>query len=198
MKLFADNQLTKKEIARTALFGALWGIVEISAGNTLHLAKVPFRGLIMALIAMAMLVCAKRFAPFRGSLLLIGAIAATFKAGSMGGFVLTPMIAIFAESVIAEVVFLFAGYSWISSTVVGATGLAYTFAHGVLMQVFFFGFNIFNVYGNILSNITGNNMNIYLILSILAVLHLIFGAASGLIGFSIAQKTDRILQSEAV
>lgn len=198
MESTGNKGLSRQQIARTAVFGALWGVVEVTAGNALHLAKVPFRGVIMALMAVAILACARRFAAYRGSLILIGAIAATFKAGSMGGFVITPMLAIFAEALIAESVFTTMGYGRMTSLIAGILGLLYTFLHGVIMQVFFFGLDIFDVYGNILSEISGSDVNIYILMALLGIAHVIAGAAAGLVGFKIGHKTNQILNSELI
>ena len=130
----------------------------------------------MSFIAVIILVNAKEFTRYRGSLIVIGAIAATFKGLSLGGFVLTPMLAIFLESIIAEIIQIFLGINMFSSFIFGASILVYTFIHGLVMQIFYFGMNIYRVYLDIFgifsakSQIKEGNLLILFIILILPTL----------------------------
>ncbi|MFC2131739.1 hypothetical protein ACFLSQ_09915, partial [Bacteroidota bacterium] len=150
--------LSQREILYTALFGAIWGIVELSLGTSLHLMKIPFRGIILSTFAIIVLTSAKPFVPYKGSLVLIGAITATFKAMSIG-FVITPVMAIFFEGLIAEIIFMAFRFNAISSIFTGISIMLYTLMHGLISQAFFFGLNIYRIYFETLSK-TLNFINV--------------------------------------
>ena len=189
--------LTKEQIRYTAVFAAIWSVFEITAGTFLHLAKVPFRGFIMSLIAAVILVIASGFINYKGAFVLIGAVAATFKAVTIGGLVITPVIAIFLESVLAEVTFIIFGSSLLRAIIAGALVVFYTFVHGILAQLFFFGMNIYKIYSDILSEISTfadiNGIGIVHLLIGIGLIHILFGIAAGLFGRAIAINTKRIL-----
>ncbi len=97
-------KFSTRELVLMAVFGALWGLVEITLGSVLHAIDLPLTGMTLSIVG-AMLLCIGRlFVPRRGSSLFIGVIAMILKLFSIGSVVLGPMVGILAEAVIAEVV----------------------------------------------------------------------------------------------
>lgn len=137
---------TSVDLVNAAVFAAIWGFSEIVLGTILNSARIPFRSIIMAFIAAVVLISAKPFNPKKGSLILIGAVTATLKLFISTGFNITPFIAILIESCIAEAVFAIGSYNRISSSIVGLIILIYTLVHALIMQSFFLGLEIYNVY----------------------------------------------------
>ncbi len=182
------------------MFGAAWGVVEFTLGTTLHLAKIPLRGFLMAFIAGIILVTAKEFVRFRGSLLLVGALAATFKVLSMGGFMINPVVAIFLEAVLAELVFLIFGYNRISALAAGCAVVFYTLLHAVIAHLFYFGAEIITVYKRISSELASvlhlEDWNFTLLMIILVILNLIMGVIAGFLGKRIAERTQIIMKND--
>jgi len=43
-EIMMKKEIDQNEFISTALFGALWGLIEISLGTILHASKIPFRG----------------------------------------------------------------------------------------------------------------------------------------------------------
>ena len=68
-----------------ALFGALWGALEATAGTALHLGRVPFRGEIMGLLGLVCLVCLRRLQPRVGVVLVAGLTAIFLQIFTLGG-----------------------------------------------------------------------------------------------------------------
>ena len=62
-----------------ALYGALWGALETTAGTALHLGRVPFRGEIMGILGLVCLVCLRRLQPRVGVVLVAGVTAIFLK-----------------------------------------------------------------------------------------------------------------------
>lgn len=96
-------RFTVRDLVYIGVFGALWGAVEISLGSVLHTLNVPFSGVFLTGIGIAIALIGRLFVPRTGSVLFIGLVTAFLKMFSLGGIVLNPMIGIVAESVLAEV-----------------------------------------------------------------------------------------------
>lgn len=192
-----DQKLLREEILYTAIFGALWGIIEIFLSSILYAARLPFRGVIMALFAAIILITAREFVKYKSSSIVIGLIASFLKLFSMSGFPVTPMAAILIESVIAEMVFIAAGYNLFSSALTGGLILVYSFIHGLVMHGIFFGTSIYKTYINIISEfaswINVTRQNLYLFLLAIGVINIIIGMLAGVIGWKIGKRTRQIL-----
>lgn len=194
------SNLNKQEVYQTAVLGSIWAFVEITAGTLLHLSRVPFRGLMLSVIASILLVTAKNIINYKGSLVSLGLICASLKTMISGVFILNPIIAIIIESIIAELVFIFFKNGFFGSVLAGISVLFYTFLHSILAQIFFFGFEIFKVYESLISNIfpikTQNISLIYFVFFAYAFIHLILGGLSGFIGFRLGTKTLALINSK--
>lgn len=185
--------LSIKDMYRTAIIAALWAFIEITLGTGMHAAKVPFRGLILSIIAAGLLVFAKNILQYRGVLIMLGFISVTIKSTLTGIFIINPLIAILMESIFAEIVFLFVKPNSIGSIIAGMFVLFYTFLHSIIAQIFFFGFDIINVYVAIIGkfiniNVDKSSYALILIISYMF-LHLMLGAVAGWFGHRVATKT---------
>lgn len=88
---------------RIAIFGALWGAVEMTLGAGLHAANVPFNGTLLTAIGLGIALVAAAVTGVRGTVLGVAAVAAALKLLSFGGgSPLSPMIAILIEGALAE------------------------------------------------------------------------------------------------
>ncbi len=191
------KDLSYVEIYRTSVLGGLWAFMEITFGTWLHSAKIPFRGLILSLVAAGLLVFAKNILHYRGSLILLGMITITIKTSLTGIFILNPIIAIFLESFFAELTFLVFKPNLFSSMLCGAAVLFYTFMHSLIAQIFFFGLDIIKVYVAIFGKfiqlpVAKNTYALFLVLGYLLI-HIILGTLAGLFGFKLSEKTKLIL-----
>ena len=95
-----------------ALYGALWGALEATAGNAVHLGRVPFRGEIMGLIGLVCLVCLRRLQPRVGVVLVAGLTAIFLKIFTLGGLYPGPLVGIATQTVAVEIGFLVARGPW--------------------------------------------------------------------------------------
>ena len=96
--------MDKKSIVSIAVFGTLWGFVEATLGNALHLLNLPFSGSILASIALIIILIARIYNPTRGSTFLMALVAAFIKALSFATVKLNPFIAIVMEGALIEAV----------------------------------------------------------------------------------------------
>jgi len=98
---------TVRDWVTIGLFGALWGVIELTLGSVLHtiyppLANTPLTGAILTGIGVAIALTGRHFVPRRGSVLLIGVVTAIIKLLSIGGVTFGPMVAILVESALME------------------------------------------------------------------------------------------------
>ncbi len=96
-----------RELVYIAIFGAIWGAVEITLGSYLHVIFPPLAdtflvGLILTSIGTVVALIGRLFVPRTGSVLMIGVVTAILKMLSIGGVKIGPMAAILVESLLME------------------------------------------------------------------------------------------------
>jgi hypothetical protein len=103
-----------------ALFGTLWGALELTLGTALHLAGVPLYGVLMNLICLVCLVTLRRLQPRAGVCLLAGAVAIFLKIFALGGLRVGPMVGIGLGALLVELGFSVCGTTALGAVVGGA------------------------------------------------------------------------------
>jgi hypothetical protein len=105
-----------------ALFGALWGALEATAGTAMHLGRVPFRGELMGLIGLICLITLHRLQPRLGVVLVAGLTAVFLKIFTLGGLYPGPIVGIATQAIAVELGFVVARGP-VASAVGGAIAL---------------------------------------------------------------------------
>lgn len=146
-------KFTVRDLVYIAIFGAIWGALEMTLGSYLHLIFPPVTipligtGTTMTAIGMVVALVGRFFVAKTGSVLLIGVVTALLKALSIGGVKLSPMLAIVIESALAEVGLLIIrkpsrwGFAFASSLAV-----LWTFFHKFLAYYVLLGRGMYDVY----------------------------------------------------
>lgn len=167
--------LTTRDWVYIAVFGALWGAIEITLGAYLHVIFPPLAdtflvGVIMAGMGSVIALTGRHFVPHTGSVLMIGVVTALLKALSLGGIKIGPMVAILAESLLIEaglvlsrVEGLLLGFNTLrystrarqqqrtlqpsrwGFTLAGALAVSWNFIHKFVMMRLLFGQGIYEV-----------------------------------------------------
>jgi hypothetical protein len=109
-----------------ALFGTLWGALEVSLGSILYLSRIPFSGTLMSALGLLCLITLRRLQPRPGVCLLAGVVALFLKVFTLGGFYPGPLIGIAAEATLTEIAFTLSGSRWIGAVMGGALTLGWT------------------------------------------------------------------------
>lgn len=147
------TRFTTRDLVYIAVFGALWGVLEMTLGSYLHLifpslaTPLVGAGTIMTAIGMVLALIGRLFIPRTGSVLMIGIVVAILKALSMGGVKLPVMLAIIIECLLAELGLLLArrpsrgGFMF-----AGCLALLWTFFHKLFASYVFLGRGIYDVY----------------------------------------------------
>ena len=151
------SRFTTRDLVYIAVFGALWGALEMTLGSYLHLIfpslATPLVGVgtIMTAIGMVVALIGRLFVPRTGSVLMIGLVVAILKALSIGGVKLPAMIAIIIECLLAEFGLLLARRpSRGGFMLAGCLAVLWTFFHKFFASYVFLGRGVYDVYLGIL------------------------------------------------
>jgi len=185
------TKFSTRELVTLAVFGTLWGISEISLGSILHAIKLPLTGSIMAGIGLLLAMIARTFVPRRGSTLFVGLIAMILKLFSIGSIVVTPMLAIFMQALIAELVLsLFPAPTRFSNILAGGLGVLWNLLHPFITGPRLFSRALVGVWLDTLdagSRLLGLPANtVFVIFGVLALLHFIIGGVAGWLAWEVS------------
>lgn len=147
------TKFTTRDLTTIAIFGAIWGALEITLGSYLHVIFPPLTtplvgtGTVMTGIGMIIALMGYLFVPKTGTVLMIGVVTAILKALSIGGVKLSPMLAIIIECLLAEAGLMLARKPgrW-GFALAGALALLWTFFHKFFASYVFLGRAISEVY----------------------------------------------------
>ena len=140
-----------RDLGTLAVFGALWGLVEISLGTIIKSLNIPLSGMVLSTVGLTIALVGRVFVPKKGSTLFIGAIAMLLKLFSLGGVVMGPMIGIISEAVVAEVTLSLTGKPKRGSMILaGSLGVLWVLAQPFITNPIMFGRTVLDVWLNLL------------------------------------------------
>ena len=132
--------------ARAAIYGGLWGAVEVTLGGFLHTLRVPLAGVFLAACEAGFLVAVRRITGAKGIALAVAAVAACVKSLAPAGALLSPLVGIVTEGLLVELAFLTLPGAWLPAVVGGAASTLWSLAQFILTQILFFGAGTLKVY----------------------------------------------------
>ena len=185
-------KFTTRQLVTLAVFGALWGAVEISLGSLLKALNLPLSGAILAAVGLMIAMIGRLFVPRRGTTLFIGVIAMVLKIFSIGSIILGPMIGILAEAILAEIVLsLFKKPSLPAFLLAGVAGSLWVVVQPFVTGLLLFGRDLFTVWLDLLDlgqRLFGIDTSAaVLIVLILAVVHVLIGMLGGWMAWTIGR-----------
>jgi len=196
-------KFSTKDLVTIAVFGALWGSVEMTLGAWLHAANVPFSGLLLSGVGVSIALTGYVFVPRAGAVLMISLVAALLKAFSVGGVVLEPMIAIVVEGLLAELG-LFAGgrrRTVLPFLLAGALAVSWSFVQPFFTQGVLFGEGIIEIYTRTLQkagDLLGLDAAMVIAILVIVVLaHVVVGLCAGGIAVGLGRQLTRRLRTQA-
>ena len=181
-----------RELATLAVFGALWGLSEISLGSVLKTLNIPLSGVILSAIGLTIALVGRIFVPKQGSTLFIGVIAMLLKLFSLGGVIIGPMVGIITEAIVAEIVLTLGGKPSRSIFVLaGALGVGWVLVQPFVTGPLLFGRTLFTVWLDLLdqgSRLLGlqPSAGIWIFLALLGI-YLTLGGVIGWLSWDIAR-----------
>ena len=187
-----------RETILIAVFGAMWGLMEITLGVTLKGLRIPMGGAIMASVSSIIFLSGRYFARRRGSIILMGAVAATLKIFSVGTIIAGPFMAILIEAFLAEVLISLFGVHRFSYVLTPVLLQLYTMLHPFLAQGILFGTDIYTMYLETLRSISRlvhlETRHLLWVVISWAGIHALLGATAGWLAFSLCRRVERELR----
>ena len=195
-------KLSTRELATIAVFGTLWGISEITLGSVLKSLNIPFSGAVLAAIGLTMALVGRVFVPQKGSTLFIGVIAMLLKLFSLGGVIIGPMVGIFSEALVAEIVLSLMGKPRRSAFLLaGALGVVWSLLQPFVTGPLLFGRSLFVVWLDLLdtgSRLLGPSGSavLWIVVAMLAI-YAFIGCVAGWLSWEVAgQLQSRLGRSQ--
>jgi hypothetical protein len=184
---------------------ALWALSEGFLGGILHLAKIPFTGLILGNVAVILITLIAKFSDKRGVILKATLIVLIVKGILSPHTPLTAYLAVSLQGIFGELLFYKRKFPFVSALLLGILVSLFSSIQKVFFLTVIFGKNLWDsidqftliifkeFFGLIDSNIT---ISVWLI-AIYASIHLIFGILTGLYAARLARRADGILKNES-
>jgi len=181
-----------------AVFGALWGLMEITLGTALKGTRLPFSGAILASVAAVIALTGRHFVHHNGAILLMGGVAALLKIFSTGMVIAGPFLAILLEALCAEFIVILFGTGRLGCILAGTVVVGYTALHPFITQAFLYGGRIFEVYWAIFQQIKSwlhlEFVHFAFFIGFYITVHALIGAAAGWYAFHLAQSAEAQLK----
>lgn len=180
---------------KAAVIGSLWAASEIVLGSFLKNAHIPFAGLLLTGIGVAILVAGHRLWPEKGLLWRAGLICAAMKSVSPSAVLLSPMAAIFAEGVCAELGVRLLGGNAAGYVLAGGLAMSWGLVHKIVKLYLFYGPESLAVYARGLEKLRawlGSPGGVWEPLAALLGLYFLAGALAAAIGMRAAASGDTV------
>ncbi len=191
------NILDKKKIAYIAVFGGLWGLLEISFGAVMHALHLPFKGIWLTGAAVIVILTAYSIVPARGVPFSMGVVVIVLKMFSIGGFIFSPFIAVIFEAAIAEIILFGRKPSRKLFILTGCGLMIYTFSHRIIWGLLIYGRSTIDIYeGIIKQGVTWLGLPEewgMLVIVILFLFHLVSGIIAGWAAWMLSNKAKNRL-----
>lgn len=186
---------TVRDLVYIGVFAACWGAVEITVGSLVHALKIPFGGAMLTGAGIALALVGRLYVPRAGSVLLIALVTALLKMLSVGGIILSPMIAITIEGLLAELGVLALGPTRVGFIAAGLLSCLWPLVHTTLSGWIVGGSDLIASYLVVLER-GARALNVPVewglgLLAILIALHMAIGFASGSLAWAVGQGLRR-------
>ena len=197
MEKSVDLKISENPTRDTVLvgvFGALWGLMEVTLGVTLKGLRIPLGGALLAAVSAIIFLTGRYFVRRRGSILMMGAVAAILKIFSLGTVIAGPFLAILIEAGIGEILVTLLGVNRVSYLFTAVVLLLYTIVHPFFSQGIIFGVGIYKIYLETFTRIAdvlglGVNHLLWIALGYAGV-HVLLGALAGWMAFSLPRRVE--------
>lgn len=179
--------------AYIAIFGALWGLVEILLGNILHLFDVPFKGTILSALAGIICLVGGQLLPTKDKfpILSMGIIAIILRLFSFGVFKIHIFVSMFTAAFLMQIAVSIIGYNFIGCIVAGILACFSPYISALLFFGLIYGQNIIVLYHGILKDNHAIGIlihNGFIIILCMLFLNVLAGILSGISAFYLGRK----------
>lgn len=190
---------------KAAVMGSLWASFEIIIGSFLHNLRFPFAGTILSFASVGLIIAFMQVWKNKGLVWRAGLVAALLKSISPSAIILGPMIGIFTEALIIEVIVLILGRNLLGYIIGGALAVLSALLHKLVSLLVMYGFDLVIIVEELYQYISRqfglSKGDPVVIISIVVMLYLLtggLGAIGGYIGGNKARKISGSEQSKII
>ncbi|MFO8066963.1 MAG: hypothetical protein R6U11_05205, partial [Bacteroidales bacterium] len=177
---------------KASIIGSLWAASEIVLGSFLHNLKIPFSGNVLTAIAIVLLISISYFWTDKGLFWRAGLICAILKTISPSAVIFGPMIAIISQAFLMETSVRVFGRTVFAFAIGGMLAMSWNFVQKILNFIIFYGYNIVEVYNNLVSYAQGQlNLDVehtWIPILVLLGIYCCFGLFASVIGIVAGRK----------
>ncbi len=172
---------------KAGIIGSSWAAFEIIVGSFLHNLQIPFAGTMLSAASVFLLISFAQLWNERGVILRAGIICALMKSISPSAIIIGPMVGIFMEALLIELLLLIMGRHVVGFIVAGAVAVLWSLAQKILFLLLMYGLDLIELAKSLyqyLINLSGIDSfsSLYLIAGIV-ILYLILGSTAAYAGF---------------
>ncbi len=183
---------------------ALWATSEGFLGGILHLARIPFKGIVLSNVAVMLIILIAKFSHKKGTILKATSIVMIVKGILSPHTPFTAYIAVFLQGIFGELLFIGKKFPFVSALILGLVVSLFTAFQKVIFLILLFGQNFWvsidkfttiilqDFFGIMNSNVAASKWLVLIYISI----HITAGIITGLYSAILYRKTDTLLQRE--
>jgi len=191
---------TQRKWSKAAILGSLWASLEIIFGSFLHNLRFPFSGTFLAFIGIILLIAFQTNWKENGVIWRAGLICALMKSVSPSAVILGPMVGIFMEALILEIIIKIFGNHLFAYLIGGGIALLWVLFQKITNLLISFGWNLVkiaeNIYYYALKQLKIVHLAPQTLLIILMSSFVFIGIFAALNGYFIGLKSRKIKLSE--
>ncbi|MCF8360384.1 MAG: nucleoside-triphosphatase [Prolixibacteraceae bacterium] len=133
---------------KASVLGSLWAVVEIVLGSMLHNLKIPLAGSILSFFSVLLIVSFLQLWKENGVVWRAGLICAIMKSLSPSAIIIGPMLGIFAEALIIEIIVRCFGKNVFSYAFGGALAVFSALVHKAITLLLLYGWDLVVLFEN--------------------------------------------------
>ncbi len=177
---------------KASVAGGFWAAMEIILGSFVHNLHLPFAGSLLTFIGVVVMASFYRIWPERGLIWRAGLICALMKSVSPSAIILGPMIGIFTEAVLMELLFRTLGNRVPAYLLGGILAMFSTLVHKLVTLLILYGMNLVRIgeslYYFSVKQTGTDAFTLWVLLGIIALVYLTAGITGGWIGYRVGNK----------
>jgi hypothetical protein len=185
------TELSIKEIAFIATFGALWGVSEITLGMLLHNFHVPFTGLILTIIGTIIALVCLRFTGRKRTIIYVALIAAALKMLSFTTFKFGPVTGIMMSAILGQTVIYLTRINLPGYILAAGAMCMWPFLQLLMNQLIIYTPKVFIIYQQFLAKIGIPELKVWMLIAIVLLIHFILGSITGFTAWRLSNKLTK-------
>lgn len=180
---------------KAAVLGSVWAAFEIIAGSFLHNLRVPFAGMFLASASVLLLIAFLQIWNEKGMIIRAGIICALMKSISPSAIILGPMLGIFMEALLIELVLWLLGRHLLAFLIAGALAVIWTLIQKLLNLLILYGFDLIRIaeafYQFLAKNLPFVSSNVSFVVLIVFSGYALMGATAAWFGYTAGKRYQK-------